>query len=92
MPSTLLVTEQERDRAPDAASLDEVMLEDHSEGALTEVLTKFFYHTAFRGSQLAVVQRLLQGQSALAIMPTGAKPCKMLLRKTYGLHVERLTL
>eukprot|EP00884_Botryococcus_braunii_P022637 jgi/Botrbrau1/9057/Bobra.0376s0031.1 len=44
---------------------------DYSESALTAVLNRVFGHKAFRGSQLHVIQCLLQGQSALAIMPTG---------------------
>lgn len=47
------------------------VLADASEEALTGVLRGVFGHPAFRGLQLASVQRLLGGESLLAIMPTG---------------------
>ncbi len=36
-----------------------------------EVLTNVFGHTAFRGQQAAIIERLLSGGHALVIMPTG---------------------
>lgn len=47
------------------------VLADPSEAALTGVLRSLFGHSAFRGLQLATVQRLLAGESLLSIMPTG---------------------
>ena len=47
---------------------------DPSEAALTEVAQRVFGFSAFRGLQLPVIQRVLAGQSTLAIMPTGALP------------------
>jgi hypothetical protein len=62
---------QEQGLALQEPPTDPFTLSDFSEGALTTVLTQVFGHEAFRCSQLAVIQCLLQGQSALAIMPTG---------------------
>jgi superfamily II DNA helicase RecQ len=45
---------------------------DPSEAALTEVARCVFGFAGFRGLQLPVIQRVLAGQSTLAIMPTGA--------------------
>eukprot|EP00887_Chlorella_sp_A99_P001903 scaffold18.g1903.t1 len=42
-----------------------------SEGALTRVLQQLFGFPAFRGLQLATIQRVLAGESVLSIMPTG---------------------
>ena len=47
---------------------------DPSEAALTEVAQRVFGFPGFRGLQLAVIQRVLAGQSTLAIMPTGEPP------------------
>jgi hypothetical protein len=47
------------------------VLAEASEAALTGVLRSVFGHPAFRGLQLATLQRLLKGDSLLAIMPTG---------------------
>lgn len=59
---------------------DALPTDNYSESALTGVLNKVFGHKTFRGSQLAVIQCLLQGQSALAIMPTGKGGLKELRR------------
>eukprot|EP00873_Tetraselmis_striata_P020100 jgi/Tetstr1/440364/TSEL_028699.t1 len=45
---------------------------DHSEENLLAVLSAEFGHNCFRGRQLQAVQSVLRGQSALAILPTGA--------------------
>ena len=47
---------------------------DPSDTALTEVARRVFGFAGFRGLQLPVIQRVLAGQSTLAIMPTGALP------------------
>ena len=44
---------------------------DPSEAALTEVAQRVFGFAGLRGLQLPVIQRVLAGQSTLAIMPTG---------------------
>lgn len=56
---------------PDPAEGRAGVLADPSEPALTGVLRSVFGHAAFRGLQLPTVQRLLGGESLLAIMPTG---------------------
>ena len=49
---------------------------DPSEAALTEVAQRVFGFPGFRGLQLPIIQRVLAGQSTLAIMPTGKPlPC-----------------
>ena len=57
--------------AADPAEQHAAVLADPSEEALTGVLRSVFGHPAFRGLQLATVQRLLAGESLLSIMPTG---------------------
>ena len=57
--------------AVDPAEQHAAVLADPSEEALTGVLSSVFGHPAFRGLQLATVQRLLAGESLLSIMPTG---------------------
>ena len=44
-----------------------------SEAALLGVLGQVFGFPAFRGLQLPTIQRLLAGESVLAIMPTGGR-------------------
>jgi len=67
---------------------------DPSEAALTEVAQRVFGFAGLRGLQLPVIQRVLAGQSTLAIMPTGTSTV-LLLRlldseATYhGNHHER---
>lgn len=55
----------------------EAVAADPSEEALTEVVQKVFGFQGFRGLQLRIIQRMMAGQSTLAIMPTGAFLCKV---------------
>lgn len=45
--------------------------EDFSEEPLRSVLLEVFKHDKWRGPQLDIIQRVLRGSSALAILPTG---------------------
>ena len=46
-------------------------LDELSDERAAEVLQSVFGHPSFRGLQLEVVRRVLQGTSTLAILPTG---------------------
>ena len=46
-------------------------LDELSDERAAEVLRDVFGHQSFRGLQLEVVRRVLQGTSTLAILPTG---------------------
>lgn len=46
-------------------------LEDLTDERLAECLKSAFGHGDFRGQQLEVVRRVLEGKSTLAVMPTG---------------------
>lgn len=54
-------------------------LDELSDERAAEVLREVFGHQGFRGLQLEVVRRVLQGTSTLAILPTGGDQHTMLL-------------
>ncbi len=54
-------------------------LDELSDERAAEVLREVFGHQSFRGLQLEVVRRVLQGTSTLAILPTGGDQHTMLL-------------
>ena len=45
--------------------------EGFQDEALRTLLKKVFKHDDFRGSQLEIVRRVLDGKSTLAVLPTG---------------------
>jgi ATP-dependent DNA helicase Q4 len=47
-------------------------LRNPTEEALTDILTRAFGHPGFKPGQLPVIQRVLNGGSTLALLPTGA--------------------
>ena len=47
---------------------------DAAEEGLTRLLRGVFRHQQFRGQQLGIIQKVLWGQSTLAILPTGGLP------------------
>ena len=53
------------------ACLDQARASNYCEEDLCTVLSKTFKHLHFRGPQLHIIQRVLQGSSTLAILPTG---------------------
>jgi len=56
------------------AAINLARSEGGSAEGLREVLRSVFQHQEFRGQQLGIIQKVLQGQSALAILPTGRSP------------------
>jgi len=57
-----------------------------AEEGLTQVVRRVFKHQQFRGQQLGIIQKVLQGHSTLAILPTGESPmhchCRGLPKRT----------
>jgi superfamily II DNA helicase RecQ len=53
------------------AAINLARSEGGSAEGLREVLRSVFRHEDFRGQQLGIIQEVLQGQSTLAILPTG---------------------
>ncbi|KAL3136691.1 hypothetical protein ABBQ38_005927 [Trebouxia sp. C0009 RCD-2024] len=50
-------------------------LEELTDQQLAECLKSAFGYGGFRGQQLEVVRRVLEGNSTLAVLPTGRSPC-----------------
>eukprot|EP00891_Asterochloris_glomerata_P005100 jgi/Astpho2/5100/fgenesh1_pm.00073_%23_4_t len=59
------------DLLPDSREFVAPPLDELSDERAAEVLREVFGHQGFRGLQLEVVRRVLQGTSTLAILPTG---------------------
>ena len=54
-----------------------------SDEELESLLQSVFRHDGFRGQQLRVIQRVLTGQSTLAVLPTG---CAHFMALPFALH------
>lgn len=64
------------------ASIELAKGEEGCDAALNSILASIFKHTSFRGKQLQIIQRVLKGQSTLAILPTGSFLCFKLQAQT----------
>ena len=62
----------------------------HDEKSLSDTLEKYFWYATFKPGQLEVINRIVSGQSAAAIFPTGSG--KSLCYQLPALHLPHLTL